>query len=148
MNVIITRGAGTAVGQGRSKKVEDNRNLWKTKKSLPICLLLNNNVDLKNNKRNCRKFVSIRSWCSLPWNYLWCCYKTNTSAPLPRSPAFLLTAISSCCLAALPAKTSAFNSQMRQNAYYRNLKRRLEDLLPCYSHAIKTNRRTIRSQVG
>jgi len=48
----------------------------------------------------------------------------------PRSPASLLTAISSHCLAALPAKMSAFNSHMRQNVYYRNLKWTLEDLLP------------------
>jgi len=34
----------------------------------------------------------------------------------PRSPASLLTAISNNCLAALPAKISAFKSHMRQNA--------------------------------
>jgi len=28
----------------------------------------------------------------------------------------------SLCIAALPAKTSAFGSSMRQNTYYRNLK--------------------------
>jgi len=63
-----------------------------------------------------------------------------------RSPASLLTAISSHCLAALPAKVSAFNSHMRQNAWYRNLKWTL-DLLPCYCDTIKTNGKTIRSQV-
>jgi len=36
-----------------------------------------------------------------------------------RSPASLLTAISSHCLAALPANISAFNSHKRQNSYYR-----------------------------
>jgi len=45
-----------------------------------------------------------------------------------------LTAFSSPCLAALPAEMSAFSyssSDMRQNAYYRNLKRTFEDLRPC-----------------
>jgi len=32
----------------------------------------------------------------------------------------------------IPAKMSAFNSHMRQNATARNLKRTFEDLLPCY----------------
>jgi len=57
------RDAGTSIRLERgSKKVEGNGNLWNTKKSLSICLLLFNNVDLKNNKGNYRKFVSIRSW--------------------------------------------------------------------------------------
>jgi len=47
------------------------------------------------------------------------------------------TAVSSHCLAALPAKMSAFNSYMRQNAYQRNLKCIFEDLLPCYCYATK-----------
>jgi len=38
-----------------------------------------------------------------------------------------LTAISSHCLIALPAKMSAFNSHMRQNGYYRNLKWTFKD---------------------
>jgi len=46
-----------------------------------------------------------------------------------------LTAISSHCLAALPAKTSAFNSYMRQNTDHRNLKCIFENLLPCYCYA-------------
>jgi len=50
----------------------------------------------------------------------------------PRSPVSLLTAISSHCLATLPAKMSAFNSHMLQYACYLNLKWTLEDLLPCY----------------
>ena len=64
----------------------------------------------------------------IPWNYLWCCYEKDTSAPLPpfersggqcpRSPASLHTAISSHCLAALPAKISAFNSHMWQNTNF------------------------------
>jgi len=33
-----------------------------------------------------------------------------------------LTAICSHCVAALPAKMSAFNGYFRQNAYYRNLR--------------------------
>jgi len=44
---------------------------------------------------------------------------------------------SSHSLAALPAKMSAFNSYMRQNAYHRNLKCIFEDLLPCYCYATK-----------
>jgi len=48
-----------------------------------------------------------------------------------------LSAISSHCLVALPAKMSAFNSDMRQNAYYRNLKRTFADLLPCYCYVTK-----------
>ena len=56
------------------------------------------------------------------------------------------TWLSAChCLAALPAKTSAFNSLMQQNACYRNIKWTFADSLPCYCYAIKTNSRTIRS---
>jgi len=57
-------------------------------------------------------------------NYLWCCYEKDNSASVPpywksggqfpHSLASLLTAISSHCLAALPAKMSAFNSYMRK----------------------------------
>jgi len=54
-------------------------------------------------------------------------------------------AISSRCLTALPAKMSAFNSYMWQNAYYVDLKCIFEDLLPCYGYATKANSRTIRS---
>jgi len=59
-----------------------------------------------------------------------------------------LTTISSHCVAALPAKTSAFHSYMRQNAYHRNLKCIFEDLLPCYCYTTKVNSRTIRSRVS
>ena len=60
-----------------------------------------------------------------------------------------LTAISSHCLAALPAKMSAFSGYMRQNAYrHRNLKRIFVDLLPCYCYATKANSRTIRSRLS
>jgi len=54
----------------------------------------------------------------IAWNYLWFCCEKDTSAMLPpyqrseeqcpRSPASLLAAISSHCLAALPAKMSVF----------------------------------------
>jgi len=64
-----------------------------------------------------------------------------------RSPASLITAISNHCFAALPAKMSEFSSHMRQNALYRILKWTLEDLLPCYCYTIKTNSKTIHSQV-
>ena len=36
---------------------------------------------------------------------------------------------------------------MQQNAYYRDVKWTFEDLLPCYCYAVKTNSRTIRSQL-
>jgi len=49
-------------------------------------------------------------------------------------------------LAALPAKTSAFNSLMQQNACHSNIKWTFADLLPCYCYAIKTNSRKIRSR--
>ena len=52
------------------------------------------------------------------------------------------------CLTALPAKMSALNSCVRENAYYRNLKCIFEDLLPCYYYATKANGRTIRSRVS
>jgi len=55
--------------------------------------------------------------------------------------------LSAChCLAALPAKTCAFNSLMQQNTYYRNIKWTSADLLPCYCYAIKTNSRITRSR--
>jgi len=55
-SILENRDTGTAVGQGGSKRVEGNGNLYKTNKSLPICLLLfSNNIDLKNNNINCRK---------------------------------------------------------------------------------------------
>jgi len=38
---------------------------------------------------------------------------------------------------------------MEQNACYRrNIKRKFEDLLPCYCYAIKTNSRAIRSRLS
>jgi len=42
---------------------------------------------------------------------------------------------STTAIIALLAKTSAFNSYMRQNAYHRNLKCIFEDLLPYYCYA-------------
>jgi len=42
---------------------------------------------------------------------------------------------------------SAFNSCMRQNVHYRNMKRPSEDMLPCYCYAVKINSRKNRSQV-
>ena len=57
--------------------------------------------------------------------------------------------LSAChCLAALSAKTSAFNSLMQQNASHRNIKWTFADLVPCYCYAIKTNSRTIRSRLS
>ena len=51
-----------------------------------------------------------------------------------------LTAVTSHCLAALPATKSSFNSYMRQNAnHLRNLKCIFEGLLPCYCWATKVN---------
>ena len=96
-----------------------------------------------------------------PWNYPQYCDEKCTSIPfwksrgemslsLSRSPASLLLfiqyniwliAISSNCLAALPAKMPVFDSHRRQNTYCRNLKWTFEDLLPCYCYAIKVNNR-------
>ena len=58
------------------------------------------------------------------------------------------TAITISLLAALPAKMSALNSLMQQNACHRNIKWTFADLLPCYCYAIKTNSRTIRSRLS
>jgi len=58
--------AGTAVGQGGSKIVEGNGNLYETKKSLPIMLAsVKQQFWPQKNKRNYRKFVSIRSWYTM-----------------------------------------------------------------------------------
>jgi len=65
---------------------------------------------------------------------------------MPRSPASLLTAISSHRLVAFPSKMSAFISHMRQKVHNRNLKWTI-DLLPCYCYTTKTNSRIIRFQV-
>ena len=105
-------------------------------------------------KTNYGKFLWIRSWCTMKFSMmqLWKRHLRPVNPLLKGqgqcspSPASLLTAISNHCLVALPAKMSAFNSHMRQNAYYRNLKWTL-DLMPCYCCTIKTNRRIIRSQV-
>ena len=40
------------------------------------------------------------------------------------------------------------HGHMLHNAYYRNLKRTLQDLLRCYCYAIKPNSQSIRSQVS
>jgi len=45
-------------------------------------------------------------------------------------------------------KMSAFNSHMRQNANYRNLKLPFEDLFSCYCDATEINSRTTSSQVS
>jgi len=51
-----------------------------------------------------------------------------------------LTAVSSHRLTTLPAKISAFNSYMYQNAYYCDLKCIFEDLLPCYCCTAKAKK--------
>jgi len=45
-----------------------------------------------------------------------CSFFERTGGQCPHSSASLLTAISTQCLAALPAKMDAFNSHMRKNA--------------------------------
>jgi len=75
-----------------------------------------------------------------------CCYSSSLEEPhnTCRRPVIrlptLLTAVSSHCLTTLPAKIPAFNSYMRQNAYYLDLKCIFADLLPCYCYATKVNR--------
>jgi len=65
-------------------------------------------------------------------------------SPLSGMPAYRHQQSLSRCI---PAKMSAFNSHMRQNAWYRNFKWTSEDLLPCYCYAKKSKSKTIRSQV-
>jgi len=74
---------------------------------------------LKNSQRNCRKFVSHK----IAYDAI---MKKTLLPPCPsfvklggqchRSPASLLTAISSHHLADLPTKMSEFSNYMRQNA--------------------------------
>jgi len=51
-------------------------------------------------------------------------------------------------LAAVPAKMSALNSLMQQNACHRKTKGTFADLLPCYCYVIKNNSRTIHSRLS
>jgi len=81
----ITRDAGTAVGQGTMQTYK-----IKKKKRYQLCLFLfNNNVGLKNNKRNYRKSFLISAINLFqvdrdkPWNYLWYCYEKAPTPPLP-----------------------------------------------------------------
>jgi len=76
-------------------------------------LLFNNHVGLKNNKRNHRTCISIRSWYTikLPMVLLWkrhlcthCPSFERSGEHCHRSPVSLLTVISSHCLAALPPR--------------------------------------------
>jgi len=66
-----------------------------------------------------------------------------------RSPASLLTAISSHCLAALPGTCPDVCVQQSHAAkrQYCNLQWTLEDLLPGYCYTLKTNSKTIHLQV-
>jgi len=51
-----SRDAGTAAGQWGGENLRPMDTYKKQKNHHQLCLLLlNNNVDLKNNKRNCRK---------------------------------------------------------------------------------------------
>ena len=62
------------LGRRGSKKLRAMETYEKQTNWYQLCLLLfNNNVDLKNNKRNHRKFVSIWSWqtIKLPMMLLW-----------------------------------------------------------------------------
>ena len=150
--IVSVRDAGTAVAQGGSKEVEGSGKLWKTTENRWYLLLLRNNVDVKHNKRNHRHFF-FNSILKVSMMLLWKrhlhpdTHFSKARGQCPHSPASLLTAINSHCLAALPAKISTFNSHRWQNAYYCNLKWTLEDSLPCYCYTINTNSRTIRSQL-
>jgi len=75
------------------------------------------------------------------------CYRF-THVFFKRCKTTCLSSVSSHCLVKLPAKMSALNSHMQQNAFYRYLKWTFEDLLPCYCEAIKINKRQIRSHVS
>jgi len=69
------------------------------------------------------------------------CYRL-THASFHKYKYTWLTAISMSLLTALPAKMSAFNSLMQQNACHRKITWTFADLLPCYCYAIKNNSRT------
>ena len=66
-----------------------------------------------------------------------------------RSPASLLIAINSHCLVALPGTCQdvCIRHSHALKRRYCNLKWTLEDLLPCYYYTLKTNSKTIHSQV-
>jgi len=81
-------------------------------------------------------------------NLLKHCYGP-TRASFHKVEIYVATAISmSLSGCALPAKMSAFNSLMQQNACHSNIKWTFADLLPWYFYAIKTNNRTIRSRLS
>jgi len=97
----------------------------KQKNHYQLCLLLfNNNVDLKNKKKNYKICFN-----SILINHEITCDAVMKATLFPRrpffvglgrqchrSPASLLTAFTSHCRAALPAKIFEFSSHMRQNA--------------------------------
>ena len=82
---------------------------------------------------------------TLRWNindsFSFMLYFTQYAVKLRDLPLSVVTVLLHC----LP-NMFAFNSHMRQNAF-RNFKWTLEDSLPCNCYAIKTNSRTICSQV-
>jgi len=100
-----------------------------------------------------KKTLNMRQQLSINLRY---CYSSRNATQNVGDPQLAhhwyklawLIAISSHCLTTLPANISAFNSYMRQNAYYRDLKCICEDLLPCFCYVTKDISRTIRSRVS
>ena len=130
----------------------------KQKKSLPIMLAsVKQQHWPEDNTRNCRKFVSIRSWYSMQlsmivlWKRHLCLlphlWKVGGNAPISCVHACRYQQSLSRCNTCQDVCFQTAH-HMRQNAHYRNLKWTLEDLLPCYCYKIKINTRTIRSQVS
>jgi len=112
----------------------------------------------KNNTRNYRKFVSNRSRYSMKLSMiLWWKRHLRPVTPLMKGQGAMppISCVPACryqqslspCIICQDVCVQTAH-HMRQNAYYRNLKWSLEDLLPCYCYTIKTNSRTIRSQVS
>ena len=90
----------------------------------------------------------------IAWNYLWFCCEKDTSALLPplwkARGVMPISCVPACghqqsLSRCITCQDVCFQTahHMRQNAYFRNLKWTLEDLLPCYCYKIKTNSRTI-----
>jgi len=133
---------------------------YETQKNRYQCLLLfNNNLTSKIIKETRENFVSIRSWQiiksskMLPWKrhlHPRCTPFERSGRKWLRSMASLLTAITSHCLTALPAKMPAFNIRMRQtpnivtwSEYYKICCH----VIIIYYYTVKTNSITILSQV-
>jgi len=119
----------------------------KQKNRYELCLLFsNNNIDLKIVQETIKNLFQFD--LDIAWNYLWLCCEKDTSAlllllwkvrgampPISCVPACRYQQSLSRCITCEDACVQRAR-HMRQNAYYRNLKWTLEDLLPCYCYTI------------